>query len=111
MAEGAAGQARLRMAGAAIYNITTGLSQDGRGWHVGYGPIMDGIGFMQRIGCAARAEARLNLFLTSVGAWVDPTLPPATDVTVGVGESYRSDGGWRLAATTTMPLRALANGR
>jgi len=59
MAEGAAGQARLWMAGAAIY-ITTGLSQDGRGWHAGYGPIMDGIGFMQRIGGAAGSTPKLD---------------------------------------------------
>jgi hypothetical protein len=35
-------------------------------------------------------------------------VPPATDVTVGVGESYRSDGSWRLAATTTVDDAAAA---
>lgn len=61
-AEAGKGQKRPRVKRACgwpaptIY-ITTGLAQDGRGgrwlWEEQCGPIMDGIGFMQRIGGAA----------------------------------------------------------
>ena len=59
MAEGAAGQARLRMAGAAIY-ITTGLWQDGRGVARWLWANNGWYRFMQRIGGAAGSTPKLD---------------------------------------------------
>jgi hypothetical protein len=70
----------------------------------------NGIGFMQRIGCAARAEATLNLFLASRRGVGGPYRASCDRrYRRRRGESYRSDGGWRRRRLWTMPLRALAN--